>query len=112
MWLFLVLSVVFYGLSLFLFGSMWLHIRKYRAIKGERGVTSQWEAAPRFNVMTHGAYASVFAVLFLLSMWFNFVVVLHLVGRPILLALLGCLVAVVVGAILMGRLKSSQFPSR
>ena len=81
-------------------------------MKGERGATGQWEAVPRFNAMTHGAYAGVFAVLFLLSMWFNFVVVLHLVGRPVVLGLLLCLVAVVVGAILMRRLKSSQFPTR
>jgi hypothetical protein len=111
MWVYLVLPVVFYGLSLYLFGSMWLQIRKYRASKGKRGVTGQWEAVPRFNAVMHALYASIFAVFFLISAWVYLLVGPQLSGWPLLLALLGCLVAVVVGAILMGRLKSSQFRS-
>lgn len=91
---------------------MWLHIREYRARKEEGRAADRWAKASGGNAMMCALYGSLFAVLFLISIWAYFVMDLHLAGWPILLALLGCFVAIVVGAILMGRLKSNQFPSR
>jgi hypothetical protein len=103
MWIFLVFPAVFYGLSLFLFGSMWAHLREYRTRKAEGRAALQWTKAPRFNAMMRALYGSFFAFLFLISMWICFVEWFSLAGWPILFALLGCLVLVVAGGILMGR---------
>jgi hypothetical protein len=111
MWGLLVLPVVFYGLSLYLFGSAWRYAREYQATKAKTPVSDQWAKAPRRNAWLCVLYGSLFAVFFLISMWAYFSLPPQLTGWPLLLALLGCLAAVVVGGILMGRLKHNRFTS-
>ena len=108
MWVFLVFPVVFFGLSLFMFNSMWHYLREYGARKEEGPRAGQWAKTARSKAVMNGSFAGFFAVLFLLFMWIYFVVVLKLAGWPIVLALLGCFVAIVGGVVLMGRLKSSK----
>jgi hypothetical protein len=113
MWALLVFPVALYGLSLFLFGSAWRYSREYRATKAEGRAANEWAKAPRGKARMCRLYGSLFAVLFLILMWAYFVMALQLAGGTMLLALAGCLVAVVVGGILMGRLKSSHItPSK
>jgi hypothetical protein len=108
MWAFLIFPVIFYGLSLFVFGSMWFHIRQYRARVAEGPASAQWAKAPRYNASMRAVFGSVFGALFVLFMWIFFAVSRYVAGGLMFLALVGCLVALALGAILVSCLPSSH----
>ena len=109
MWALLIFPVVFYGLSLFVFGSMWFHIRQYRVRVAEGPASAQWAKAPRYNASMRALFGVVFSVLFMLCMWIFFEEGRYVAGWSMFLALVGCLAAVVVGVVLVSCLPSSQF---
>ncbi len=112
MWALLIFPVVFFGLSLFVFGSMWFHIRQYRARVAEGPASARWAKAPRYNATMRAVFGSVFGALFMLCMWIFFAVGRYVAGWLMFLALLGCLAAEAVGVALVSCLPSSQCRER